>query len=84
MAAKEFKKKINRYIIEGNSYDVRHPSTKVIKELNKQQLECKEDEKVDLLVNFLEGQGLPADVGWELTPGQLGEIVEDISSGSKK
>jgi len=79
---KELKRVVFQYKIDGNTYSVRKPTIKQIRELQNEK-DKEEEEQVESSILFLDSLGLPKEVGFSLEDHMIEEIVNDIS-GSKK
>ena len=80
---KELKRVIFQYKIDGETYDVRKPSVREIKELSAKQKDSNGVEDVDESIKFLAKLGLPEEVANSLEAHMIEQVIEDIS-GAKK
>ena len=78
----DFKKRVLKFKFEGADYSVPYPSNKKLHEFQKKQSKTKEEDSLELLVEFLNGLGLPSDVSWDMEPSHLTQILENF--GQKK
>jgi hypothetical protein len=78
----EFKKSVLAVKFDGQEYQVKFPTIKVLRQF---QAQIKESGEQDLgvTIDFLANLGLPASVTEELEPQHLQAVIEAIS-GSKK
>ena len=75
----DFKKRVLKFKFEGADYSVPYPSNKKLHEFQKKQSKTKEEDSLELLIEFLSGLGLPSDVSWEMEPSHLTQILENFS-----
>jgi hypothetical protein len=60
------------------SYSVKKPNNRQIKEFQKIFKEKSEDDALDILINLLSSLGLPEDICWELDAESLQVIIEAL------
>lgn len=75
----DFKKRVLKFKFEGADYVVPFPSNRKLHEFQKKQSKSKEEDSLELLIDFLDGLGLPSDVSWEMEPSHLTQILENFS-----
>ena len=79
---KEFKRELYRVKVDETIYELKKPSVKVFKEYSDKFAGDSED-KITPVVEFLSQLGLPKDIGWEMEPDWLFQMVDDLT-GKKK
>ena len=80
---KEFKRRVLNIKFDGESYELRFPSNRVLNDFVKAEKDKPEDEALEGLIRFLDGLGLPEDIAWDMEPYMLGEIMEEFKSKKK-
>lgn len=60
------------------SYDVKKPNNRQLKEFQKSFKEKSDDEALDLLIKMLATLGLPEEISWELDPESLQLITTEL------
>lgn len=60
------------------SYDVKKPNNRQLKEFQKSFKEKNEDDALDLLIKMFAALGLPEEISWELNPESLELITAEL------
>ena len=81
----EFKRKEFIFKLDGNAYNVKHPTVKQVQEFQKDTEGKKESDSLGATIQFLSGLGLPEEIAYGMEPEHLKIVVDNISgTGSVK
>lgn len=78
----EYKKRVLKFKFDGTEYSVPYPNNRKLNDFQKKQSKVKEEDSLESLICFLDDLGLPSDVGWDMEPTHLTQILEHF--GQKK
>lgn len=80
----EFKRRVLKFTLDGESYEARYPRVKDVNNLMNLGDKLDEKKSLDKTLDFLEGLGIPKNVSEEFELPDLKELVKTLVGDGKK